>query len=84
MIKKWKKFKESISGTTDTSPFGPSSHRQELQNTLSVGDTQSILGMDGKLYFEDDYLDLLQKVKLRNIPREFNKKNLDTLLFTLK
>ena len=37
-IKKWKGFKEAISGTFDVMPFGPNSPRQELRNTISSKD----------------------------------------------
>jgi hypothetical protein len=83
MIKKWNNFDESVSGWEIVGKdmnYSPESTPQ----TIDTSGTQPILGMDGNLYFQEDFEQLLQKVKLRNIPRDFNKKNLDILLFTLK
>lgn len=85
MIKKWKGYIESISGWELVGKdMGPNYPQQKLLTTLDTSDTTVIMGMDGNLYTEDDFIQLLQKVNLKNIPRDFTKKNLDTILFTIK
>lgn len=85
MIKNWSNFKESISGwELIGKDMGPNYPQQNLPTTLTSQDTTVIMGMDGNLYTEDDFNQLLQQVNLKNISRDFNKKNLDTLLFVMK
>lgn len=85
-INKWEKFKESISGTTDTMPLGPNSPRQELRNTLSNKDTTVLEGSDGILYdlykFQDLYNQYLSKGGKENLS-EFTKDNIDKILYFL-
>ncbi len=86
MIKKWKKFIESISGLplADTAPIGPNSPRQELRTTLSSKDTNVLTGIDGNFYTESDYMELFNEIMkqktLDQSLRSFNQLNLDTLL----
>jgi hypothetical protein len=86
-IKKWKGFKEAISGTFDIMPFGPNSPRQELRNTISNKDTTVIEGMDGVIYdlyqFEELYNTYLKDGGKENLS-EFNKENIDKLIHFLK
>lgn len=85
-INRWKKFKESISGTTDTIPFGPNSPRQELRNTISNKDTTVLEGSDGVFYdlykFQDLYKQYLSKGGKENLS-EFNRENIDKILYFL-
>jgi hypothetical protein len=85
-ISKWKKFIESISGTTDTLPFGPNSPRQELRNTISNKDTTVIEGSDGIFYdlykFQDLYNQYLSKGGLEKLS-DFTKENIDKILYFL-
>jgi hypothetical protein len=82
-INKWKKFKESISGTTDTMSFGPNYGDQELKNTISTKDTSLIEGADGVIYdlykFQDLY-NLYLKFGGKENLSDFTKDNLDTIL----
>jgi len=82
-IKKWKGFKEAISGTFDIMPFGPNSPKQELRNTISSKDTTVIEGSDGVIYdlyqFQELYNAYLKDGGKENLS-EFNKANIDTLL----
>jgi hypothetical protein len=86
-INKWTKFKESISGTTDTMPFGPNSPRQELRNTISSKDTTLIEGIDGQiydLYKFQDLFNLYLKIGGKEDLSDFTKENLDKILNYLK
>ena len=84
MIKNWKKFGESISGTELFGKVGPNYGEQELPNSLSNKDTNVCMGMDGVFYTESDYMELYnQSLKEYNLDpslRSFNQENLDTLL----
>lgn len=84
MIKKWNEFSESISGWELVGKDMGLNYQDHQPQTIDTSDKQPILGMDGNLYFQEDFEQLLQKVKLRNMSRTFNKKNLDLLLFKLK
>lgn len=82
-IKKWKGFREAISGTFDIMPFGPNSPRPELRNTISNKDTTVIEGMDGVIYnlyqFQELYNTYLKVGGKENLS-EFNKENLDRII----
>ena len=85
MIKTWKKFIESISGWELVGKdMGPNYPKSELPNTLSSKDTNVILGIDDNFYTESDFInlfnDLSKQHKLDISLKDFNKKNLDTLL----
>jgi len=86
-IKKWKGFREAISGTFDVMPFVPNSPRQELRNTISNKDTTVIEGSDGVIYdlyqFQELYNTYLKDGGKQNLS-EFNKENLDRLVQILK
>jgi hypothetical protein len=85
-INRWKKFIESISGTTDTMPFGPNSPRQELKNTISSKDTTVLEGSDGVFYdlykFQDLYNQYLSNGGGENLS-DFTKENIDKILHFL-
>lgn len=82
-----KNFKESISGWELVGKdMGPNYPEQKLQNTISDDDTSVILGMDGKIYSEDEFLDLYniyQKTGGKKELSSFNKKNLDEIIHLL-
>ena len=84
MIKKYKQFLESISGTL-TNVNGPGMPRQILRNTITSSDTDVVYSdITGKIYSKDEYDDLY-KVHLQNGGKPlfgFNKENLDTVLTT--
>ena len=86
-IKKWKRFREAISGTFDVMPFGPNSPRQELRNTISSKDTTVIEGSDGVIYdlykFQELYNAYLKDGGKENLS-EFNKENIDKIIQDLK
>ena len=84
MILNFKKFAESVSGWELIGKDMGANYQDNKLQTIDTSDKQPILGMDGNLYFQEDFEQLLQNVNLRNMPRNFNKKNLDILLFTLK
>jgi predicted AAA+ superfamily ATPase len=81
-INKWKKFKESISGTTDTMSFGPNYGDQELKNTISTKDTSLIEGADGVIYdlykFQDLYISI-KNIQIYLILTEIIKNQNDPL-----
>lgn len=85
-INSWRKFIESISGTTDTMPFGPNSPRQELRNTISNKDTTVIEGTDGIFYdlykFQELYNNYLSTGGKENLS-EFTKENIDKIILFL-
>jgi len=85
MIKNWKKFIESISGTElFGKDMGPNYGEQKLAKTLSNDETSLIEGSDGVFYTLDDYIEFynqtLKKMTLDPKLRNFNKSNLETLL----
>ena len=84
-INNWFKFLESISGWE---LMGPNYPQHELPTSLSTRDTNILIGIDGNFYTESDYeelfLDLNKKMELDPKLREFNQKNLDTLLLKMK
>ena len=86
-IKRWRGFREAISGTFDVMPFGPNSPRQELRNTISQKDTTVIEGIDGNIYdlyeFQDLYNNYLKSGGKEPLS-EFNKDNLDKIIDFLK
>jgi hypothetical protein len=89
MIKKWKKFKESISGTTDMRSFGPGYEKPKLHNTLSTNDTELLSGYNGKIYSLGEFRELYnQYLKLPNSNKEdlsdFNENNLNKLIEILE
>ena len=85
-IKKWKGFREAISGTFGVEPFGPNSPRPELRNTISNKDTTVLEGSDGVFYnlykFQDLYNEYLSKGGKENLS-EFTKENIDKILYYL-
>lgn len=94
MIKKfWQFVKEEVSGTElPTGPggsFGPAFGETRLQNkTVDFHDTNVILSeVDNKFYTIDEFNDLYNDY-LKNGGKEdlsdFNKENLDKILFNLK
>lgn len=86
IIKKWSSFKEAISGTIDTMPFGPNSPRQELRNTISQKDTELIEGSDGVIYdiykFQDLYNQYLSNNGKDQLS-DFTKENIDKVIYFL-
>jgi hypothetical protein len=88
MIKKFLKYLESISGTTDTKSY-PNYGNQKLHNTLNTNDTELISGYDGVVYSRGQFMDLYNDyLKLPNIQKEdlsdFNETNLNKLIEILK
>jgi len=88
MIKKFKQFLESISGTELIGSLGPGIGSQELSNTITTNDTSVIASdIDGKIYTYDDYNSLYEDyLKKGKKPLEggFNKENLETIITMLK
>ena len=85
MIKNWKRFKESISGWELVGKdMGPNYPQQKLPNTLDSSDTTLIMGVDGNLYTESDFMEFFDEIskfkKLNFNSKEFNKSNLDRLI----
>lgn len=84
MIKLYKKFIESISGTelVGNHSIGPNYPEQKLTNTLSQSDTQILIGSDGILYTFDDYQDLYNNYLKSGgeILDGFSKLNLDIII----
>jgi hypothetical protein len=84
IIKKWKEFKESISGTELVGHLGPNYPDQDVTNTqISPKDTGIVLcTIDNKLYTYDDYQDMYNLyLKSGNSPLHgFNKNNLDKVV----
>jgi hypothetical protein len=85
MIKKWKKFIESVSGWELVDKhMGPGYGEQELKNTITKSDTTPIKGSNGRMYFQSDFLDLYNRIIQFNKTavsfRDFNKQNLEELL----
>jgi hypothetical protein len=82
-IKKYIKFKESISGTL-TNVNGPGMPRQELRNTLSQDDTNIVFDeITNKFYSEDEYFELYKEyIANGGSPLEggLNKENLEKVL----
>ncbi len=81
---KIKKFIEAISGWELVGrDMGPNYPEQKLPTTLDKSDTQVALGVDGKIYTNDEFLDLyniyLKSGGKENLS-EFNKMNLDLIL----
>ena len=87
MIKKYKKFIESISGTMDTMPYGPGFPRQELRPTITNQDSVVIAADDGKMYTTNDYNDIYEDY-LKICPNKplngFTKENLEEVLTKIK
>jgi hypothetical protein len=87
IIKKFKKFTESISGTELIgSHMGPNYPEQCLPITLNQSDTEILVGMDGNFYTYDNFQDLYQSyLKDGNKPLEsgFTQDNLDIILDTI-
>jgi hypothetical protein len=87
MIKNFKQFKESISGTELIGQVGPNYGNTKLQNkTITQNDTGVIYSeITGQLYTWDDYNQLYQEyLKLGGKPLHgFNKDNLENLLNSL-
>lgn len=87
MIKKYKEFLESISGTMDTMPFGPGMPRQELPNTLTSNNTETLFSeTTGNFYTYDDYTTMyMEYLGKGGKPLEgFNIENLEDVLMILK
>lgn len=89
MIKSWKRFIESISGWELVGKdMGPNYPQTKLPNTLSSKKTNILIGIDGNFYtesdFEDLFLQMSKRLELDPDLRDFNQKNLDTLLLKLK
>ncbi len=82
MIKKYKKFIESISGTMDVMPFGPGMPRQQLRPTITKQDSDVIAANDGNMYTTNDYNDLyvnyLKKHPESPLQGGFTKENLES------
>ena len=85
-IKKWKWFKEAVSGTFGIEPFGPNSPRQELRNTISNKDTTVLEGSDGVFYdlykFQELYNTYLSNGGKEDLS-DFNKINIDKIIHYL-
>jgi hypothetical protein len=64
--------------------MGPNYPEHKLVNTLTNKDTNILIGIDGNFYTESDYQELFNQLmkshKLENHLRDFNQKNLDTLI----
>jgi hypothetical protein len=88
MIKKWNKFSESISGWELVGKdMGPNYPEQKLPNSLDSSDTTVIQGIDGNLYTLDQFQDvynLYLKMSGKENLSDFNRKNLDILLYFLE
>lgn len=86
-IKKFSEFNEAISGTFDIEFTGPSYPRTELRNTISSKDTQIIFcDLNSKFYTLYEYIDLLSEYTKNGGEEdlsEFNKTNLDKLIFEI-
>jgi hypothetical protein len=84
IIKKFKKFIESISGWEIIGThMGPGYPEQKIHNTLSQKDTNILIGMDDNFYTHDDYQTLYQAyLKDGNSPLTdgFNLDNLNKIL----
>lgn len=87
MIKKYKEFCESISGTMDLAPFGPGSPRAEFPPTMGQKDTTVLFSnLNQEFYTEDDYLSLYQdylKKGFEPLQGGFNLENLEIVLQSL-
>jgi len=84
MIKKYKQFLESISGTELIGSLGPGIGSQKLSNTITTNDTEVIASdITGEMYTYDDYnelyADYLKKGK-KPLEGGFNKENLEIIL----
>jgi hypothetical protein len=82
-IKTYKQYKESVSGTMDTMPYGPGMPRQELKNTLDNSDTELIYSkITDKIYTKDEYDEMYNDyLKKGGKPLiGFNKENLESIL----
>lgn len=96
MIKTWKRFRESVSGTTDTVSFGPNYGSQKLQTTLSKQQTTTLSDKQGNFYTQDDYDELYDNIlKLHKdyliksgidlmSLKQFNKENLNFIIDIMK
>jgi hypothetical protein len=85
IIKKFKQWlNEAISGTYDIAPFGPGFPRQELKVTSGFPNQIIFIEKTGEFYTKDDYdqlyLDYL-KIGGKPLDNEFNKENLETVIF---
>jgi len=84
MIKKYKQFLESISGTELIGSLGPGIGSQKLSNTITTNDTEVIASdITGEMYTYDDYNELYEDyLKKGKKPLEggFNKENLEIIL----
>jgi hypothetical protein len=86
-IKKFKKYCEAISGTTDTMPIGVVYGRTELPVTMTSRDTEVLYSdLNSEFYTQDDYEQLYQDyLKIGGKPLDgFNKENLEIVLSHLK
>lgn len=84
-IKKFKQWvSEAISGTYDISPFGPGFPRQELKITSGFPNQVIFIDKTSQFYTKDDYDQLYSdylKKGGKPLDNEFNKENLETVLF---
>ena len=84
MIKRFKEFNESISGTEFVGSFGPNYGDTKIKNkTISSNDTSVIYSdLTGEIYTHDDYNSIYQEyLKIGGEPLHgFNRENLDIIL----
>lgn len=84
MIKKFKEFNESISGTELVGPVGPNYGDTQIKNkTISTNDTSVIYSdLTGEIYTHDDYNSIYQDyLKIGGEPLHgFNPENLNRVI----
>ena len=84
MIKNFKKFIESISGTELIGSLGPGFPEQKLPNTISSGDTDVLYSdITGIIYSKDQYDDMYNdylKKGGKPLPDGFTKENLEKII----
>lgn len=87
IIKKFKSYCESISGTELIGHMGPNYGEPTFPRTITDSDTHVVFSeLDNKFYTQDEYDDLYQEyLKVGGSPLSgFNKNNLDLIIGYLK